>query len=241
MRRIDAFTPFNSTMKFVKDIPLPEGFEHIKDPQNCFGEWLMHLPLRANNTIFLYNKKPSPYQQSHYAVIDISTGDKDLQQCADCIMRLRTEYFYSRNEYDKISFPTGNHSNLNFIDYSTAVHCNNRNCLMNFMEKVFINCGTYTLQQQLKPVADFSTIKAGDVLIKGGAPGHAMLVVAVAENKLNKKKIYMLLQGFMPAQDMHIVLNALDANSLGPWYEISNNKVITTPGYVFTSSQLRRW
>jgi len=60
------------------------------------------------------------------------------------------------------------------------------------------------------PVAHSTDMQIGDVLIRGGSPGHAMLVVDMAEDRTGHK-IYMLAQSYMPARDIHIVKNTYDA------------------------------
>jgi hypothetical protein len=82
-------------------------------------------------------------------------------------------------------------------------------------------------------------IQPGDVFIKGGFPGHAMMVADVAVNDKGKK-IFILLQSYMPAQDIHIVKN-LTNSDLSPWYEVDTAHKIITPGWVFTQNQLRSW
>lgn len=230
---------FHASMQSVKQIPLPAGFERVAVMANSFAGYLRNLPLRKDKTIYLYNHQPKTNQSLHYAVIDISTGDKDLQQCADAVMRLRAEYFYDKKMYDSIRFLKDNHSFYCFSNYRKSRASNERESFMLFMETVFINCGTYSLQQQLKPIPDFSTIQTGDVLIKAGAPGHAEIVVDMAIHKETGKKIFLLLEGYMPAQDMHILLHP--ANKLSPWYEIPNSKELITASWIFTTDQLRRW
>src|ERR1700730_10995491 len=88
----------------IGEIPLPEGFARIKIPQASFAEWLRKLTLKKDRTVYLYNGLPKANQDAQFAVINISTGKKDLQQCADAIMRLRSEYFYQQEEFEQIRF-----------------------------------------------------------------------------------------------------------------------------------------
>ena len=83
-------------------------------------------------------------------------------------------------------------------------------------------------------------IQPGDVFVKAGSPGHAMIVVDVALNETTRRKIYLLAQGYMPAQDMHIVSNP-NNSKLSPWYEINETEKISTPGWIFDRNQLKRW
>jgi len=233
------FPGFHASMGKIKDIPLPDGYKRVGVSMNSFRDYLQNLPLRKDKTVYLYNKQPKLNQSLHYAVIDISTGEKDLQQCADAIMRLRAEYFFNKKQYDSIRFPKGEHS---FYQYSSSVSGdkNNRKSFLRFMEQVFVNCGTYTLEQQLKPVRHFSDMQIGDVFVKAGAPGHAEIIVDMAVNPLNGKKIYLLAEGYMPAQDIHILLNPV-MQGMGPWYELTDQKEIVTVSWIFTDNQLRHW
>jgi len=38
----------------------------------------------------------------HEAVIDRDPGNRNIQQCADAVIRLRAEYLYSRKAYEAI-------------------------------------------------------------------------------------------------------------------------------------------
>jgi hypothetical protein len=232
--------PFNISMRAVKQIPLPAGYERVEVSLSSFAQWLRELPLRNDKTVYLYNHQPKSDQSLHYAVIALSTGDKDLQQCADVVMRLRAEYFYNKKMYDSIRFLKGDGGWYQYSRFLKPGETATRENFMRFMEMIFTNCGSYNLQRQLKPVKEIVTMRPGDVFIKGGTPGHAEIVVDMAIHKQTGRKIYLLLEGYMPAQDMHILLNPLNIG-LGPWYELSNQKNITTPTWVFTSDQLRKF
>lgn len=226
--------------KKIGEINLPEGYSRVEVQKGSFAEWLRNFPLRKNNTVYLYNGQPVYDQSLHYAVLDISTGTKDLQQCADAIMRLRGEYYFSRKEYDKILFGEGKEqmSFEKLIRNADVTEKNSHPLFMQFIEKVFINCGTYTVDAMSNPIP-LSGMQPGDMFVKAGSPGHAMIVVDAATNVAGTK-IYMLAQSYMPAQDMHIVINPINT-ALSPWYEVTDDKKITTPGWVFEKGQLKRW
>ena len=100
-------------------------------------------------------------------------------------------------------------------------------------------CGSASLKKQLKPVSSLHEMQPGDVFIKGGFPGHAMIVIDMAVNAKGNK-VFMLAQSYMPAQDIHIVKNPSDV-ALSPWYEINGATEIDTPEWTFYNNQLRRW
>src|SRR5690242_20715529 len=86
-------------------IPPPPGYHRIaaSDP---FTSWLRSIPLKKNRTVYLYDGSRKYNQTAQFAVLDISVGHQDLQQCADAVMRLRAEYFYARKDYNSICFYT---------------------------------------------------------------------------------------------------------------------------------------
>jgi len=79
MLRPQEKRPLNASIHSIENIPLPPGYERVKVAASSFGEWVRKLPLRPDNTIYFYNHQPKSDQNSHYAVIDISTGNEDLQ------------------------------------------------------------------------------------------------------------------------------------------------------------------
>ena len=51
----------------------------------------------------------------------------------------------------------------------------------------------------------------------------------------------MLVQGYQPAQDMHVLVNPRNGD-LSPWYEADDaDETITTPEWTFLKSHLRYW
>lgn len=256
----------------IWDIPVPAGYHRIVEAKLSFAEWLRGIGLKKNRTVYLYNGEPKRNQEAQFAVLDISTGNKDLQQCADAVMRLRAEWLYSLGDPWLIDFHTVGGTSLNFgqwaagkrwrlgggglVGYMTgdiihrqaegsvrarqalATAYKDRKCFDAYLETVFGWCGTLSLEKELNRVPRFGDMQIGDVFIWGGSPGHAMLVVDMAEDRAGHK-LYMLAQGYMPAQDIHIVKNP-DERGLSPWYRLGEGPVYT-PEWIFYPGQLRSW
>jgi len=66
-----------------------------------------------------------------------------------------------------------------------------------------------------------------------------MIVVDVAVNDKGEKA-FMLAQGLMPAQSIHIVKNLLDA-TVSPSYKVRGALKIIIPEWVFYRDQIKRW
>lgn len=209
----------------IQSIPTPAGYTRV--PAVGFGEYLRNVALKSDKTVYLYNGKKKQNQDAQYAVLDVSVGDEDLQQCADAVMRLRAEWLFRSKQYDKIVFNSVSGKPVKFNPPYDYGH------LLKHMDIVYRVCNSWSLERDLKPKR-IQDVEIGDVLIKGGFPGHVVIVVDVAVNKKGEK-VFMLAQSYMPAQDIHI-LNGED----GPWY-YARDGVIDTPEYTFYSNQLKTW
>ncbi len=217
----------------IGNIPLPEGYTRVPADSNSFAAWLRQVSLKENKTVYLYDGTQKHNQTAQFAVLDISVPNKNLQQCADAVMRLRAEYLFAEKEYNNIIFSDNDNTIYSFNAPYT------RENFMHYMETVFGMCGSASLSKQLKPVNDFSTIAPGDVVIRGGFPGHAVIVMDAAQNAAGKK-IFMLAQSYMPAQDIHVLKNPAN-EKLSPWYEVSEGTQLLTPEYLFNKTELKRW
>ena len=223
----NAFSPNN-----IMAVPLPEGYQRMPVDTNSFGFWLRNIQLKKDKTVYLFNGDRKANQSAQYAVLDISVGDQNLQQCADAVMRLRAEYLYAQKDYKSIRFT----DNEGTAYYYTEPY--NRTNFNRYLLRVFGMCGSASLAKQLKHTT-MKEIKPGDVIIRGGFPGHAVIVIDVAENKQGQK-IYLLAQSYMPAQDIHVLVNPSD-QSLSPWYPVTNTSIILTPEYQFTTEESMKW
>ncbi|UEG49274.1 DUF4846 domain-containing protein [Ferruginibacter lapsinanis] len=224
----EDINPYTSIGK----IPLPPGFVRLEKSKDSFATWLRNIKLKKDKTVFLYNGNVKKNQSAQFAVLDISVDKKDLQQCADAMMRLRAEYLFNNNKFDEIVFTDNAGTKYQFRKPYTKENFNN------YLTTVFGMCGSASLSKQLKNIA-IRDIDPGDVFIRGGFPGHAVMVIDVATNA-QVKKIYLLAQSYMPAQDIHVLINPVNA-VLSPWYMVNEDEDIITPEYYFKKNELKRW
>lgn len=196
------------------------------------------------------------YQAGNHAVIDIDIGTHDLQQCADAIIRLYAEYWYSQGDFDKIVFQLTNGDTASFVVWSTGYRPqvadnvvtwqkdahpdSSYRVFRQYLDFVFTYAGTRSLSQQLNTVSAVREITVGDILIQGGSPGHAVLVIDVAVNKQTREKVFLLCQSYMPAQDIHILRNLKDPE-MNPWYMFGRTDTLCTPEWIFLKSDLKRF
>lgn len=214
----------------------PPGFERVSVQTGSWAAWLRGLPLKsADEPVLLYTGAPKWRQDVHVAVIDIDVGNRDLQQCADAIMRLRGEWLFAAGRKKEIAFNYTDGKRRRFaarrkFDYAA---------FKKYMTLVFAYAGTYSLERELQKVPR-EDIQIGDVFIKGGFPGHAVLVADMVANPATGEKRFLLIQSFMPAQEMHVLKNPA-ASDGSPWYPASFTGGLVTPEWSFPEGALHRW
>lgn len=236
----------------------PSGYERTVEPKNSFAEYLRNLPLKPSGSLVkYYNGSIKSNSNIYDAVIDLPIGNKDLHQCADAVMRLRADYFFQQKQYNKIHF---NFTNGFRVDYSkwrqgyriaikgnktswakTSKPTDSQQEYWKYLEIIFNYAGTASLSKEMNPIA-VSDIQIGDVFIKGGFPGHAVIVVDMAVNPKNNQKIILLAQSYMPAQEIQILVNpSISSSTKFCWYTVNNFKTLETPEWTFKSSELKRF
>ena len=233
-------------------LPLP-GFARVAAQSGSFAAWLRGLPVKpAGAPVMLFNGTEKPRQDIHVAVIAIDTGARDLQQCADAIMRLRAEWLFAAERFDDIAFNFTEGGRVPFSRWAkgerpspsgkiwkkSAVADKSYASFRKYMDNVFAYAGTASLEKELSTVSA-ADLQIGDVFIRGGFPGHAVLVADLAQHAVTNAKRFLLIQSFMPAQELHVLKNP--ANSDGsPWYALPDGALVT-PEWTFPKDSLKRW
>lgn len=239
----------------VSQLSPPAGYTRLAASPGSFAAWLRNITLKKDPTVYLYNKQPKPNQTAQYAVLDIPVGDKDLQQCADAVIRLRATYLYQQGQTAEIAFSATDGTRIDYpswqegyrfkllnnklIKVKNGIAGNSSASFDLYLQTVFAYAGTLSLSRELKPVAHIHNIEPGNVFIKGGSPGHAVIVMDVATNAAGQK-MFLLAQSYMPAQDIHILQNPVD-KTLSPWYPEDFGQTLLTPEWRFEKGELMKF
>lgn len=233
----------------------PAGAERVDLPEHSFGAYLRELPLfPAGTAVHTYDGGLKYRQDVHAAVIDISVGDRDLQQCADAVMRLRAEHLFAEQRYPEIAFNFTSGFRADFVRWSRGerIKVNGTTCtwvktggpdashaaLLTYLDKVFTYAGTLSLSRELRS-ARHLPMEVGDVFIQGGSPGHAVIVVDLARTA-DGRNAFLLAQSYMPAQQIHVLKN-LEHPELGAWFIEGADEHLLTPEWTFDWGDRKRW
>ncbi|MBH8571281.1 hypothetical protein KB206_20485 [Microvirga sp. STS02] len=235
----------------------PAGCQRVPVAASSWGEWLRWLPLKpAGTKARLYNGQLKDRQDVVAAVVNIDVPPQDLQQCADAVIRLRAEYGFSHDP-NKVHFHLTTGYDFWFSDFvagrtfrvaneevlpaTRPAEAPTHAALVRYLVPTFGYAGTKSLSRELRPVP-LAQVQPGDVLIHGGAPGHAVLVVDVAENPASHQKYVLLAQSYMPAQSIHVLRN-IDAPALGAWFAVPGpaGAEFDTPEWTFAREELKRF
>ena len=207
----------------------PEGFSRTDEKTGSLGDFLRNYEMQPDGSpVLLYNGHESWNQNAHIAVFKLPIENVNLQQCADSIMRVYSEYYRSKGEDDRIAFHFTNGFLASYSKwkqgYRIAVNGNNVSWVksaepddsdetfIKYLHTVFNYAGTASMATECRKIK-LDDIRIGDVFLRAGSPGHVLMVVDTAQNS-DGKTAFLLAQGYMPAQEFHVLKNHGD----DPWY-----------------------
>lgn len=214
------------------------------------GSWqwfLRHLPVRQGAVVD-YRGNVISHQKKAAAIIDYDIGNKDLQQCADAIIRLRAEYLFAAGRYNEIAFLFTSGQSFAFRDYCKGIRpilsrnkitfqatatpsSTTQAALRKYLDIVYTYAGTISLSKQLQPTQKLSI---GTVILKPGSPGHCCIVMDEITTGSGENR-YKLAESFMPAQSIYVLKNRDDGTM---WHRIQPGRPLYTASYDFTTYRL---
>lgn len=236
-------------------VNVPKGYKRVVYPKGSFEEYLRNYKLKAfGSKIINYDNSEYFWQGGHIGILEVPVPKNGLQQCADALIRVRSEYLWNTNRKDNIGFnftsghycswkkyaqgyrPKISGSKVSF--HKIAQANNSKENFYKYLNLIYTYSGTLSLYNELKSIED-KDLKIGDMLIKGGTPGHIVMICDEVVND-NGDKLFLLFQGNTPAQSVHLVKNLEDA-SISPWYQLKEDAVIPVSNYTFGSAKFVRF
>ncbi|QNH60697.1 DUF4846 domain-containing protein [Hymenobacter sediminicola] len=248
---------YNPKQSLASRFAPPRGCARVAVTPGSFGQWLRYLPLLpAGTPVKLFNGQLKDPQNVHAAVLNIDVGSRDLQQCADAIIRLRGEYLFAQDPAQVHFHLTSGHD-IAFTDWyggkgfrvsgdevlpaPRPAELPTHTVFRRYLDQIFTYAGTLSLSRELNPVP-LADVQPGDVLIRGGSPGHAVLVLDVAEQLGTGRRYVLLAQSYMPAQQMHVLRNIWGDATLGAWFAVNPQEArFSTPEWTFAREDLKRF
>jgi hypothetical protein len=215
--------------------PLPRGAAWA--PADAYGTSLLDLPLRPPGTpVRTHDGRVVPI--SPVRVVDLPMVKGDLQQCADTAIRLRAEWLKGQGRPVMFHATSGDPIPWARVAAGEIPYAEGRGLKWRagagswetYLRLVFTWAGTASLVAHDTVAA--SEPRAGDLLIQGGFPGHAIVILGVAVR--GEETLLLLAQGFMPAQDLHVLVGPADG--WWPWQE-----TMVLPSWTMHQRDLRRW
>lgn len=235
---------------------VPDGFKRVTYSKGSFQEYLRNYKLKAyGSKIINYDGSEYYWQRGHIGILDIPVPKNGLQQCADALIRVRSEFLWDHNRKADIGFNFTSGHYCSWIKYAegyrpkikgnkvsfhkTAAKDHSKTNFYRYLNLIYTYSGTLSLYHELPKINDAKQLKIGDMLIIGGSPGHIVIICDEAVNEKGEK-VYMLFQGNTPAQSVHLVKNLEDSN-ISPWYRLEKGAVIPVSNYTFYDAKFVRF
>ena len=209
-----------SGMTLESRIHTSDGYTRTKEADGSLAEFLRNYAMEPDQSpVLLYDgsKKRNQKQYDRIAFHFTNGFDAQYTKWADGY-RIRV-----------------NGNNVSWI--KSAQPDTSYDSLKDYLRIVFSYAGTASMDTEAQPIP-LSDLQVGDVFLKGGNPGHVVMVVDLCENA-DGKKAFLLAQGYMPAQQFHVLKNP--AHEDDPWYyEDEVTYPFHTPEYTFQKGSLKR-
>ncbi len=225
----------------------PDGFRRVEVTAGSYAEWLRGLPVRTDREEVYSYKGEHVFQASSAGVVLMDVGRGDLQQCADAAIRLRAEYLWSRGKVDGLRYHYTNGDVTSWADWKAGKRVRykgkerivtqvsakpkpDHGTFRAWLQHVFMYAGTSSLARDTRAVAEGEAIEAGDTFVWPGYPGHAVVVLDVAEHP-DGRRVALVGQSFIPAQDFHVIAGPRPATVDGVWFVLPERAdgVLKTP------------
>jgi hypothetical protein len=239
----------------VERIPPPAGFARVEAPPGSFADWLRCLPLMPPETPVTAAKGEVILRADHAslaAVVALQPQTTKTLSASNMLVRLRAEYLWAIGKADDAAFhftsghlstwqswaqgerPTVHGRDVAISKGAPADASRTNYC--GYLESIFRYGTVYSLLLDTDKSAE-ATPEGGDVFVRPGRPGHAVMILDVAVGPQGQVRV-LLGEGGTPAQTFHV----LRYSQSDPWFPLSYSQPINLGlKNIFHLKDLRRW
>ena len=237
-------------------IPPPAGCSRVKVAAGSFADWLRHLPVLPEGTPVKTGKAQVVVKADDprlATVVALQPRGGKLLDGINVLLRLRAEYFWAAERPGEVAFHFTNGYLAKWRDWAdgarptgkgrevevrkTVVADESRSGFCCYLETVFRYTTVYSLWKDTRPAGD-QAVEAGDVFVRVGRPGLAVMVLDVATDAEGHVQV-LLGRGGTPAQTFHV----LRRSAQSPWFALTQTEPIDLgeKAGVLRLKDLRHW
>ena len=226
-----AFFDVSHSQSIIADISLPsEDFQRITIEQNSFAVYLRQLPLKKPGSDVVNYKGEvfkSGSDTSVAYVVDMNITNRYLEQCMDVLVRLYADFLWQKKQAEELTLPLpGGHwlawqnwkegfrpvfRGINLSLIRATQPDSSFQSYRTFLNTVYSESHTQQFYHAYQPVKRMD-VNIGDMFIKKGTKGHAVMIVDMAINERGQM-IALIGNGDTPACQFFL----LNYQTNNPW------------------------
>ena len=232
----------------------PQGYQRVAVGPGSFAAWMRTLPVRLDRTQVL-SYQGIPLDRPSAGIIAMDVGSRDLMQCADSVIRLHAEFLWAKGRQSEAAYRFTSGDETRWADWVAGermhiegnrvrrtrgtARAREHTSYRRWLDLVFTYAGTMSLARDATSPPMESPVEAGEFYVEAGSPGHAVIVLDVVKNA-EGVRLGLLGQGFMPAEDIHILRSPLAVESV--WFRLPSrpDETLPTPSWRPFAADARR-
>ncbi len=230
-----AIFDFTLSQSSIGDIPLPStDYYRIGINTSSFAEWLRELPLKKSGSAVV-NYRGGIFKDgadtSVAFVADLDMKGRRLEQCMDILVRLYAEYLWGAKQVKNLILPLPGGYRLKWKDWKEGFRPVFKGIDVNmkksskpdtsykayktYLNTVYSESHTQQFYHAYQPVGR-TEIQIGDIIVKKGTKGHAVMIVDLAKNE-HGEMIALIGNGDTPACQFFL----LNYMAESPWIPLN--------------------
>jgi hypothetical protein len=222
----------------IGNIPLPsKKYKRIEVKSGSFAEWLRNLPLKEKGADVLnYRGRifKSGQDSTVAFVLNLDIEGRRLEQCMDVLVRLYADYLWEYKLTDNLKLPLPGGFWLKWEDWKNGFRPRFKGIDVKMMKSfppdtsyrsynsylrtIYSESSTQQFYHAYKSM-DRRNLQIGDIIIKRGTKGHAVIVVDLAKNEIGDM-IVLIGNGDTPACQFFL----LNHKRNKPWFSVDFNR-----------------